>query len=36
MFSPNKSMGIRNDDGRGVGIKVLTSRKVELAPSIVE
>jgi hypothetical protein len=29
-------MGIRNDDGRGVGIRVLTSREVELGMSIVE
>jgi len=36
MFSPNKSIGIKNDDGRGVGIRVLTSREVELGPSIIE
>jgi hypothetical protein len=35
MFSPNKSMGIRNDDGRGVGIGVPTSKEVEIGLSIV-
>jgi hypothetical protein len=36
MFSPNKSMGIRNYDGRRVGIRVPTSREVELGLSMVE
>jgi len=29
-------MGIRNDHGRGVGIKIPTSREVELGLSIIE